>query len=291
MLEFKKVELSDKEWIRELLGYSDFRGCEYTFGNMFMWQDIYDIKICRYKDFILEQNSGGFLFPAGRGNILEAVNTLRSYCAQNGKTLFFSSMNKTGLEFLKEHFGDEIDIMFSEDYFDYIYNRSDLETLSGKKYHAKRNHINRFCENNWSYEAITADNIAECEEMNDRWCEENECMNDADKSLEICAVKQGMKNFFELGFSGGLLRVDGAVKAFTFGERANSDTFNVHVEKAMRDIQGAYAVINNCFVKENCSEYLYINREEDMGAENLRKAKRSYYPAFMEEKFKVKFKK
>lgn len=289
MLELKKAELADKIWVDELLGYSDFRCCEYSFANIFAWQKIYDIKICRYKDFLIEQNSGGFFFPAGRGDIAEVIAMLREHCAANGRKLYFSRADRASKELLVRLYGDEIQVEALEDYYDYVYNMTDLALLGGKKYHSKRNHISRFSENNWSYEPIGADNIDECKQMNDEWCAENDCLSDTDKSEESCAVRRGMKYFSELSLRGGLLRVDGKVIAFTYGEKLNSDTFVVHVEKALKSVQGAYTMINNLFVKESCSEFKYINREDDTGAENLRKAKRSYYPAFMEEKYKVHF--
>lgn len=289
MFELKKPEICDKAWVDELLARSDFRCCEYTFGNMFTWQNIYDITIGRYKDFLIERNSGGFFFPAGNGDIADAISAMRSYCTENGKKLYLSRVDKASKELLIRLYGDEIQVEALEDYYDYVYNRSDLDLLGGKKYHSKRNHISRFLENSWTYERITPENIDECRQMNDEWCAENDCINDAEKSEESCSVRRGMKYFTELGFSGGLLRVDGKVIAFTFGERVNSNTFVVHVEKALKSIQGAYTMINNQFVKSLDGGFEYVNREDDAGAENLRRAKRSYYPAFMEEKYKVRF--
>lgn len=290
MLEFRKIELKDKEWITELLSYSDFRGCEYTFGNNFTWRNAYDITIARFKDFYLVKSGNDFFFPAGRGNIAEVINELRKYCSEHGCSLNFSSMNKLSMELLVEMFGDKVEVGTNRDYYDYIYETEALTTLAGKKLHGKRNHINRFKENNWSYEAITPENIDECKALNDKWCEENDCINNFEKTEESCVVRCGLKYFFELGYVGGLIRVDGKIQAFTFGEPVNKDTFVVHVEKALTEFQGAYPMINCEFVKHECHQYRFINREEDTGAENLRKAKLSYYPAFMEEKFSVKFK-
>jgi hypothetical protein len=126
--------------------------------------------------------------------------------------------------------------------------------------------------------------------MKNRWCEEHNCYSDDVKKAEADAVTRGMNKFFELGFIGGLLRVNGEIQAFTFGEPLNSDTFVVHVEKAFTEYQGTYTAINREFVNSACKGFKFINREEDMGAENLRKAKMSYYPSILLEKYKVKFK-
>ena len=88
----------------------------------------------------------------------------------------------------------------------------------------------------------------------------------------------------ELDLTGGVLRVDGEVVAFTMGEPICSDTFVVHIEKAFANVDGAYAMINQQFVEHECMNYTYVNSEEDTGAEGLRKAKLSYRPVFLVEK-------
>jgi hypothetical protein len=290
MLELREIQLEDKPWILELLSYSDFRGCEYSFGNNFVWRKAYNMKMTRYKDFYISFGNGHFFFPAGRGDIEEVIAEMNAYSNKYlGEKLFLSSMSKNTAELLKSIYGEKIILTPVRDNFDYIYSRLDLAELKGKKYHSKRNHINRFKENNWTYEPITPDNIHECLKMNEIWCERNGCLDDESKNKEACAVRQGLTYFFDIGFVGGLIRVDGKIQAFTYGEKQNSDTFVVHVEKALTDYQGAYPMINNQFILHECGGYEYINREEDMGEKNLRKAKLSYHPVFFEEKFQAQF--
>lgn len=93
-----------------------------------------------------------------------------------------------------------------------------------------------------------------------------------------------LRLFEELHLTGGVLRIDGKVVAFTIGEPICEDTYVVHIEKAYADVQGAYTMINQQFVEHECMNYKYVNREDDTGAEGLRKAKLSYRPAFMVEK-------
>ena len=97
-----------------------------------------------------------------------------------------------------------------------------------------------------------------------------------------------MDHFEALGLEGGLIRINGSVAAFTIGDRLNGDTYDVHFEKAYAGIQGAYAMINREFarwVREHHPDIKYLNREEDMGVEGLRKAKESYYPDLLLEKY------
>lgn len=173
----------------------------------------------------------------------------------------------------------------SEDLYDYVYQSQSLATLGGKKLHSKRNYINRFKQLNWSFEDITPDNIDECKQMSLEWCIRNDCDKSEDKSEEMCAVGIGLEHFFDLGLVGGVLRVDGRIQAFSYGEQQCSDTFVTHVEKAFTDYDGAYPMINYMMANRFCKGLEYINREEDMGEENLRKAKKSYHPCFMVEKF------
>ena len=288
-LKFRRIELSDKKRARELLAKSGFCGCEYTFGNNFVWRDVYKVEVCFFEDFYFVKQLDGentrFLYPAGAGSVERAVGLIAEYCEENGlKPRIFANKEKAA----------EITALFPDytaeplrDFYDYVYLADDLANLKGKKYHAKRNHLNRFCENNWSFEPITADNLAECAELNARWCEENLDVDDKGKLEEQIVVHQSFEHYEELGYYGGLIRVDGVVEAFAFGEHSADNCFVVHVEKASRKYQGAYAAINRELVNSLGGKFPYINREDDAGSENLRKAKLSYYPAFMEEKFCV----
>jgi hypothetical protein len=176
--------------------------------------------------------------------------------------------------------------------FDYIYESHKLMTLSGKKLAAKRNHINAFeAEGEHYTEPICKDNIKKLFEFNDKWCQ-GFC-NDRESSLysEMCAVRLGLENFDELGFSGLVLYKNGNICGYSYGEPINADTFCVHVEKADAEVRGAYQMINREFAKAYCSEYEYINREDDAGDEGLRRAKLSYYPTQVGKKFKAVYKK
>lgn len=304
MLEFKPICIGDKDWINDCLRKNDFRGSEYSFGSNFIWSSVYNTLIAKYNGFYIvkagEGKSTRFIFPAGEGDIKDLINALSSFSAGQGTNLKFVGVPKAAAQMLEELYGGRVKISADRDVFDYIYNRTDLVTLKGKKYHSKRNHINRFMENNWSYEPISSDNIEECLQMNELWCKENLCREkDAvtkeekeeqiSKHKEFCVVKYSFEHFEDLGFKGGLLRVDGEVQAFTFGEPVNSDTFIIHVEKALLKYQGSYPMINKTFAETIDEKFTYINREDDTGAENLRKAKLSYKPVFMEEKYTVEF--
>ena len=167
-----------------------------------------------------------------------------------------------------------------------MYETEKLITLSGKKLHGKRNHINKFKSvySDWCYERITDENVAECVEMAQKWRIMNGCEDDPDKEAEFCVTLNALRLRKELDLTGGLLRANGEVIAFTLGEPGGNDTFIVHIEKAYAEGQGAYPMINREFAAYFAKDYKYINREEDLGEEGLRKAKLSYYPAMIYEK-------
>lgn len=287
--DFRSPELSDREWIEPLLLQSGFRGCLYTFGNNYVWKDVYNVKICRYRDFYLLQNLDNsdiprFLYPAGSGDIRALITDLRGYCDSMGHELLMTA-NKECIAQLVEMFPG-ITTEPDRDGFDYVYESADLAELKGRKYHSKRNHLNRFYENDWSFEEICSSNIDCCFEVLEKWLSDT---SDVEKTTEADVVRRSLADYFTLGYRGGILYVNGTPQAFTFGEHSAADTFVVHAEKALLEYQGAYTAVNCEFAKRLADDYRYINREEDAGSEGLRKAKLSYHPAFLEEKYFISF--
>lgn len=292
MLNFETLKLEDKAWIDNLLKQNDYRGSEYNFTNNFVWTKAYNIKVCELNGFYIVRSKRDklrFLFPSGKGDLVKVINTLREYCGE--QPLIFHGVQNTGIEFLNQNFEGEFEAKTDRNTFDYIYNSSDLINLTGKKYASKRNHINRFKENDFQYYEIDNNNIYRCVEMNKKWCAQNDCADDEDKLLEVESNGLCLENFEALKLSGGMLEVDGEIVAYTIGERLNSDTFIIHIEKAFSNVQGAYPAINQMFAEKNAYQYKYINREDDVGVEGLRTAKLSYRPAFLLEKNIVTFKK
>lgn len=283
-LVFRKISLSDRSAALECLSRSRFIGCEYTFGNNYAWANALDVEVCFYEDFYFCKTSKSFIYPAGAGNTKRAVELILEWCAENGRVPVITANKQTAQEVLAAFANANAEP--ARDTFDYVYSAQNLAELSGKRYHSKRNHISRFCENEWAYELINSSNIEECYKFCEVWGREYAA--DEEMRQELIALNRSLDSFEELELCGGLLRVDGKVCAFTFGE-GTGDVFVVHAEKALRSVQGAYAAINREFVRSLGGKYEYINREDDAGSENLRKAKLSYYPSFLEEKYVLTF--
>ncbi len=294
MLEFKKISLTDKSWVDELLKFSDFRGAEYNFTNLFIWEPVFESKICRFKDFLLLTSGTGentrYLFPAGKGDYKEVLSVLAEDAKLKRVPFIIIGIPPEMVETVKSIFPENIGVDPVRDSFDYVYESEKLITLSGKKLQPKRNHLARFTELlNWSYEVIDEKNLEECVQFTEGWCiEVGGCEGNKSLSSELCAVGRALTHFFELKLSGGLIRLDGRVVAYSIGEKLNSDTLIIHIEKASASIRGAYQAINREFAQRNAAGLKYINREDDAGDLGLRQAKTSYYPAFMQEKYIAK---
>jgi hypothetical protein len=214
------------------------------------------------------------------------MEALLQDAAERGVTIRLRGLSKTSKEKLEHVFPNKFDFIILRDVADYIYTVKELSELAGRKFQAKRNLVSRFIKNyNWSYEAITAQNITECAEMSREWCRMNRCEENSSMGMENSVAIKMLNRFFALELKGGLLRVDGKVVAFTIGEPLTNDTFIVHIEKAFINYQGAYQTINQQFIRHNAMDFVYVNREDDAGDSGLRKAKESYHPVFMQEKY------
>ena len=153
---------------------------------------------------------------------------------------------------------------------------------------SKRNFINRFKkDHNYNYESLNENSKKECIEVAREWCERKNCAMEGSAIKELTACEIALLNMEELGLKGGAIRTDGKIVAFSLGEKINDETVIVHFEKADTEYNGIFQVINNEFIKNDWSDTIYVNREEDMGIEGLRKAKMSYMPEFMLESYEV----
>lgn len=295
MLKFRTPEISDMAWVKKAMTASQEAACEYCFGNLYIWSKVYKNTIAEYDGLFIARdgvNDACYLYPCGNGDKRKAIEELIEFSKTNDKKMLeMYCLTPKSVDELKSMFPDKFEFVEDRAYFDYIYNSQDLINLAGRKYHSKRNHISYFKNNyNWSYEKITRENLPECYLMNRKWEELNSDKETDSLDDELDAIKRGFIKFEEIGFVGGLLRKDGEVIAYTFGEEINKDVFCVHVEKAYSDIRGAYPMINQQFCEHELAGYKYINREDDVGDEGLRKAKLSYNPAIILPKYKAIYK-
>lgn len=293
MLDLKTVELSDKKWIDPIIAAENSRSADFSFGNIYTWDKMFRQQIAKIGDrYITMPGYTGklfFAYPIGSGDIKPVIKELELYADEKGFPLMLCGVTAEHKLLLESLY--PLRFAFSEDRmcFDYIYRSEKLATLSGKKLQSKRNHVNRFvAENDWTYEPLTEQLAAECIQMLSDWTGQKVGELQPGLDGEHTAIERALNDYCELGLEGGVLRVDEKIVAFSGGECITSDTFSVHFEKAFSSVQGAYQMINREFARQILQRHpniLYINREDDMGKENLRKAKMSYYPEFLIEKY------
>ncbi|WP_251389073.1 DUF2156 domain-containing protein [Mediterraneibacter agrestimuris] len=287
---FKRPELEDKEIISTYFAKAPSRSCERTFANVYLWSRHYHVKYAIVENalvFMDDEFELAYAYPAGEpAAVKNALDRLMEYSREKGNPFKLYNVTEENFAQLEEFYPGRFTVEYDRDEADYVYEREKLATLSGKKLHGKRNHINKFkaLYENWSYESLSDDNVEECFQMALAWRSQNGCEEDTQKNAEMCVTLNSLRLYKELGMVGGCIRVNGEIVAFCIGEAVCEDTFVVHVEKAFADVEGAYPMINQQFVQHECMEYEYVNREEDTGAEGLRKAKLSYRPAFLVEK-------
>lgn len=295
-LEFKELKVDS---LKEIYPYlKGFKGmsCDYTAGGIFMWIDYFKYKYCVYKDTLFikgtaedDRSRKAFSQPLGTLPLTESVALLREYCAEMGYPLEFSAITEFNLEKFIDLGPQKVSPLSA--WSDYIYTIESLATLSGKKLGKKRNHCNRFVLDNpdmklepineYNYELV-------------RTCFEQICKDGKDSPMALYEREQVWKVLDALEsypFETMCLISGGRVVSFSVGEVLNN-VLHVHIEKSLREVNGAAETINKEFaryIQEKYPEVEWINRQDDAGDEGLRWAKQSYYPAFLLRKYSVVF--
>ncbi|MDE7311428.1 MAG: phosphatidylglycerol lysyltransferase domain-containing protein [Eubacterium sp.] len=299
MIDFNSLSLRDREWVTHRLLEDDRQACEYSFANNFLWSDIYGVKMAKEQGCLIfqfqeqEKNQNQeyrYTIPIGAGNRKGALDALLAMEQARGSQLVLSTLMQKDLDWLERNYPGKYTVETNRDDYDYVYSTEKLSTLSGRKLHGKRNHIARFKDdNNWMYRDMMPEDAAECMRLLDIWKEaESENWND-EMENELHINRIALRNLADLVLDGGMLYKGGRLVAFSIGEPLNSDTYVVHIEKALASVQGAYPMINQQFVLHHCQDFAYVNREEDTGDEGLRKAKLSYQPVLLVEKYEARF--
>lgn len=290
MIKFKDITLEDKEAITSITMNSERKNCDLSFSNLCSWRFMYDTKFAIVDGFLLFKfhmnNELAYMMPVGEGDLKKILEAIIDDATSEGKSFLMYGVCNNMRDEIEKLMPGKFDFSSNRDYVDYIYLRTDLAELKGKKFQPKRNHANKFYKTYTDYEyvPITADRISECLRLEEEWCKANDCGQQNGLGNERKSLTYALNHFDELGLTGGILYVNGKIAAFTFGMPINHETFGVHVEKADTEIEGAYNVINQEFAKHIPEQFVYLNREEDLGIEGLRKAKLSYQPAILLEK-------
>ncbi len=297
MIPFKNVTLCDKPWVDELVRAENSPSADFNFGNIFIWDRRYKQLIARCGDRMLTKlrydGRPAFVFPVGSGPLRPAIEALRDFAAAKGYPFCLRGITETQRALLEAEYPGRFRYCEDVDNADYIYLAEKLATYAGKALHGKKNHCNRFeAENNWDFVPITRELIPGCLDMLVVWNEENAARLDPSVVYEHDAVVRAFAAYERLGLEGGALRIDGRIVGFTLGEMCSTDTFDVHFEKAEGTINGAYPMVCRELTRMLLArhpELVYINREDDMGLEPLRRSKESYKPEFLLKKYTARW--
>jgi uncharacterized protein len=292
--DFKALELEDRTFIHDMLWKYSPGISEMTFTNLFIWRGHYRFQWAVYKDWLLlicnESANDAYAFqPVGPSSRKEAVVVLLEWL-RDEKNIENPRIERADERCVAELGGMErLAIEPLRDHFDYIYLREDLVQLAGSKYRSKRNHINQLLRfYSFEYEPLQEKHINDCLALQEKWCRMNRCADDLDLLSEDEAIREILTQYNALHIQGAVIIIEGRVEAFTTGERLNSDTVVIHIEKADPDIPGLYPLINQQFCKNMQDDAMYINREQDLGLDGLRKAKLSYNPDHFVEKYRIR---
>ena len=299
IINFQELKQKDKAVFDSFFKADYYENSHFTFTNLFMWRKPYHMEWC-VEDGILFLKSKWetdefILQPFGpQGKMQLAIKKLVDYFSAIGKPLIFYGLEKRMADELEKFPDAKFNIIEDRDNFDYVYSSEDLIYLRGRKFHSKKNHLNNFRKNypNAQYIPITDEVITLCKLTVNGWYKtrSQDMPDDPFIAAERDAIIEVLNNFADLALKGGAVINDGRIIAFTFGEQLNTDTAVIHVEKADPDINGAYTFINQAFVLNEWQNMKFINREEDMGIDGLRKAKESYRPVKMIKKYNAEIK-
>lgn len=302
MKDFKKITIEDGDVLRKYLISDNSLCCEMNFGNNILWNldgrleyEFVNDDVLIYR--MVFDDEVVYCTPDFMHHVKAFIEFIENDAKEHGMKYKITLLNEKMTRKIEEAFPGQYDFSTNRDSSDYIYLVSNLATLPGSKYHKKKNHLNRFKKNyEFQYEQINEKNYDECIAMKDEWLAgrlaflSEGTQEDEDKAkktlfIESNAINYAFKNYDALKLVGGLIRVNGKVVAFTMGERLSSDAFVTHFEKALDGYDGLYAAINQQFAEHELGEYTYVNREDDLGIPGLRKAKESYYPEIIYEKY------
>jgi hypothetical protein len=267
---------------------------ELTFTNLYIWRHAYGAKITRIGEVVClfswraDPEDSFLLPPLGPGASTEHVRRGLDLLAEHGHDAKLCRVGQEGLERLGITAG-EFDLQSDRDNWDYVYRVRDLIDLPPDRYPDKVIHLKNFTRKyRYEYRRITPDLVSACQELQDLWCDEKHCDLYSSLRAEARAVKEVLADLEDLHVVGGAILVNDRVQAFTLGEPLNRDTVVIHIEKASPDLHGAFQVINREFLVHEWADWQYVNREQDVGEPGLRRAKESYHPVRMVEKFVVR---
>ena len=292
MIPFEKLDLHQKEKYESYMNRLGSHGCEYSFVNKFLWGRQKGAFLGDYLVLFSQfDRKSVYPFPIGTGDLRPILDAVIHDARARGIPCYLTGMSKEDCEKVEQLYPGKFRFHMDRDSFDYVYAIDDLADLKGRKFQKKRNHANRFDAEHPNFRILPLDEktraAAFCLLQN--WYRnraEIDPLNDF--HLEKLAAERAFAFQKQLGLEGVVLMDGDEILAFTMGSFLTPDTMDIHFEKAREDVPGAYNAINREFARYLRTKYpqlKWLNREDDMGLEGLRKAKLSYNPNHLVEKY------
>ena len=297
---FRDIDMESRELLNPYFDLVDYEACEYCFNTLYMWQHLYKTGYYIGDGFAVivaeyEGNTFSILPLAKKEDMPRVIKFVIDYFEKEQKKIYFRGITKEVVDYLKENYPDKFDYTEERDLFDYVYDGDSMRELKGRKNVKKRNHINYFLkeyEGRFEYRLLDENDFDACLKLVEEWTSNKEENGQVDEEMEeeLIGIKKLFNSFpvikDKLKIAG--IFIDGKLEAFTMGEYLNPNMALIHIEKANPSIRGLYPYINQQFLVKEFSDVEFVNREEDLGIEGLRKAKLSYHPCKFVEKYTVR---
>lgn len=296
-LEFKKIEVNS---IQEMLPFYAMRHnmtCDSVFLESYVWKDYYNVRYAIWENkallWLMENEGRCFsAMPLCREEDLPgAFAAIEEYFNEElGYPLVINLADEYAVKYLNLP-EDKYLVEEQVDSRDYLYNGDAMRSLAGKKLHKKKNRVNAFkreYEGRYEYRRLCCSDSHDVWVFLDRWKQQKGEEVEEHLDYEVKGIHDILKNCSEFSIHMGGVYIDGQMEAFTIGSYNPVEHMAViHIEKANPEINGLYQFINQQFLIEEFPEAEWVNREDDMGLEGLRKAKMTYYPADYARKYLV----
>ena len=296
-LEFKKIEVNS---IQKMLPFYAMRHnmtCDSVFLESYVWKDYYNVRYAIWENkallWLMENEGRCFsAMPLCREEDLPgAFAAIEEYFNEElGYPLVINLADEYAVKYLNLP-EDKYLVEEQVDSRDYLYNGDAMRSLAGKKLHKKKNRVNAFkreYEGRYEYRRLCCSDSHDVWVFLDRWRQQKGEEVEEHLDYEVKGIHDILKNCSEFSIHMGGVYIDGQMEAFTIGSYNPVENMAViHIEKANPEINGLYQFINQQFLIEEFPEAEWVNREDDMGLEGLRKAKMTYYPADYARKYLV----
>lgn len=293
-MQFLPINIYSKDIVKSFFNMQRIEASDMLFGNLYIWHFSRDISYAILNDCLViktkfpNEKYPFIFYPLGLGDRQKTIKDVMDYFLSNNMKFAIKSLEPYQKYELEKNMPNIFDISPNRDRFDYIYNVSDLINLNGRKLHSKKNHLNKFLNlyPNFVYERIDSSNAIDVFESYVEWFNKNPNITDGLRN-EFVGIESTLRNFNLLDMKGGVIKIDNKIAAFTLGEQINSNSVVIHIEKANTFYEGIYQAINQQFLCNEWNEMEFVNREEDLGIEGLRRAKMTYNPIRFVEKFEA----